>query len=94
MNRKIILFILLLCFITSSSLFAVERTLSTVNIIAEVSIENKMENKMDEPSIDELDMFFETTFVVCDLKVSTILASNIFLRPHEVIHKFFKPPIV
>ena len=90
MNRKTVLFILLLCFITSSSLFAVERTLSIVNVKAESSIENKM----DEPSIDELDMFFETIFVVCDLNIGTILASNIFLRPHEVIQKILKPPIV
>ncbi|HHD82010.1 MAG TPA: hypothetical protein ENK82_04165 [Campylobacterales bacterium] len=89
MNRKTILFILLFSFSFSSSLWAVEMGMKGTKVV-----ESSIEHTLDEESIDELDMLFQTNFIVDTLSLATTLSSRYFLNVENHLRGLLKPPIV
>jgi hypothetical protein len=90
MNRKIVLFILLLSFLSPLGLFAFEMKSSTSNIEVELLVEN--ENSEQEK--DKEEYFFETTFILSEYLFVSILPSLCLLDEFTLEETLFRPPIV
>jgi capsular polysaccharide biosynthesis protein len=88
MNRKIMLFILLLSFSFSSGLFALEVKSSPYSTEIEVLVENENSEKEKE------EYFFETLFVYNEHFKVSILSSQSFLYDFTLAKSLFRPPIV
>ena len=90
MNRKIVLFILLLSFLSPLGLFALEMKSATSNIEVELLVEN--ENSEKEK--DKEEYFFETTFILNEHLFLSRLPSSFLLDEFALEEPLFRPPIV